>query len=273
VFETATEAPLREGRVVGKQRRTYIEEMCGRLVEIERRTLKRLGKKSGHFVNIANDWIDISSAILDAYPKAELNSFVLLTFWGLFKELCWFHFYFCAGNYPLLLSRLRFVWESVFRACFAETYRPHSAKAWETPGPSADDKVAWLEEHEKDLRWGNCLQVVLCQVFPLSAREKVVREHYKQRWLGLHRYAHPSAYLASRMIGPAALHVKDNFDKSWAVETIDIATDIFDLVWLAVLSFYPKAFDKLAQEGLLVDYPVLSLVFRKGNDEAKDQMP
>jgi hypothetical protein len=267
VFGTGTKQPVEKGSVMGKKRETPIEAMYGHLAEIERRTAKRLGKKANLFLYIANDWIDIHHAILDAYPKGKCESFMLVTFWGLFKEIYWFHFFFSVGNYPLLLSRLRFVWESVFRAYFAETYKPRSAKDLEPPGPSADDKVEWLEMHEKYLRWGNCIKLVLCQVFPLAGKEKEVLEHYEGLWQRLHRYVHPSAYLANRLVGPAALHATDNFDKEWAIEAIDIATHVFDLVWMAVLAFYPEAFAKLAQGGLRTPYPILGQIIESARKE------
>ncbi len=213
-------------------------------------------EKGGLFVNIANDLIDINGALFDSYRPDELNNLVFLTFWGVFKELTWFQFLFVSGNYPLLKSRLRFVWESMFRAYYAQTYSGREA-----PGPSADDKVSWLEAQERHLRWENCIELVLRQLFPLADREQEVREYYHGRWQELNRYVHPSAYLAGRMVGDSALHFIDNFDKEWALATVAAATDVFDLVWLAVLQAFPKAGDRIAQEELSVEYPILKLAF------------
>jgi hypothetical protein len=63
------------------------------------------------------------------------------------------------------------------------------------------------------------------------------------------------------MVGDSALHVTDNFDEGWALDTVTAATDVFDLVWLAVLQTFPKAGDRIAQEGLIVEYPILKLAF------------
>src|SRR5438132_7038878 len=179
---------------------SWIEQHCSHLVPIERETIEQLGEeKAGFFVYAANDCITVSSAVMDAYPGEKSHSLVLPTVWGLFKEAYWFHFFFVAGNYPLLLGRLRFVWESMFRAYFAEHYPMGPCRNWDAPGPTPDDKLAWLDEHGKDLRWDTCIEPVLRAVFPLADREQEVRDHYNERFKHLHRYAHPSAYLTGKM--------------------------------------------------------------------------
>jgi hypothetical protein len=244
----------------------WVEEMCLRLSEIERETLEKLGEeKGGSFVAAANDWLEINSALMDTCPGEQGHNLVLHTFWGLFKEVTWFHFFFVSGNYPLLLSRLRYVWESVFRAYLAEHYPLGSQQPWPAPGPSPDDKLAWLEEHGKALDWDRCIEPVLRDVFPLAAREQEVRDHYKKLWQELHKYVHPSAYLAGRMIGDSALHVTDDFDEGWALEAVGIAARVFDLVWLAVLGHHPAAFERVKK--LSGDYPILKIVFEKANGE------
>jgi hypothetical protein len=45
------------------------------------------------------------------------------------------------------------------------------------------------------------------------------------------------------------------------LETVDIASDVFDLVWLAVLSHHPAAF--VTMKKLSGDYPVLKSVFEE----------
>jgi hypothetical protein len=248
---------------------SYIREMCRRLAQIEQDTVVRLGEGKGClFLNIYIDGLAINRAILDNYPDEERTNLVLLTFWGLFKELSWFQFFFLAGNYPLLLSRLRHVWEPVFRAYFAESQGLiASASLGESPGPSVDDKVAWLHRHGHQLRWDNCIKPALCQLFSSAEREDQVQQHYYDRWKTLRQYAHPSAYLMDRLFGPSDLHAIDNFDVEWALETIDVATDVFDLAWLTVLRMFPKAADRLPREALSVAYPVLKSVLGPGREE------
>lgn len=250
---------------MSERQKLWVEEMCTRLARIERETLEKLGEENGgFFVCVANDWLEINSALMDAYPGEKKYNLIFHTFLGHFKEVCWFHFFFVSGNYPLLLSRLRFVWESVFRAYFAEHYPVGPARPWPAPGPSSDDKLAWLQEHERDLNWDRCIEPVLRTVFPLAESDKEVRDFYRAQWKGLHKYVHPSAYLAGRMIGESALHVTDNFDEEWALETVDVARKVFDLVWLAVFSQHPLAFEKV--ESLAGNYPILKCVFQNESE-------
>jgi hypothetical protein len=254
----------------------WVEDMCRRLAPIERETLEKLGEKEGgFFVWVAEDWIKINTALVGAYPGKRGYNLVRLTFGGLLKEVCWFHFFFVAGNYPLLLSRLRFVWEAVFRAFLVENYplrspvprtrrprtrRPRTRRPPPAPGPSPDDKVGWLYKHERNLNWAGCIEPVLRKVFPLADEQEKVRDDYHKLLDELHKYVHPSADLAGKMIGESALHVIDNFDEGWALETVEIARKVFDLVWLAVLQHHPLAFERV--EPLSGDYPILKMVIQ-----------
>jgi len=238
----------------------WVEDMCRRLAPVERETLATLGEeKGGFFARVVEDWFKIDAALLEAYPGERAYSLVLHTFRGLLKEVSWFHLFFVAGNYPLLLSRLRFVWESVFRVYLAEHYPLGPHQSWAAPGSSPDEKLAWLEEHERDLNWDRCMEPVLRAVFPRADREKEVRDSYKALFQELHKYVHPSAYLAGKMIGESVLHLIDNFDERWAREAVEVAREVFDLVWLAVLQHHPEAFERV--DKLSGDYPILKTVF------------
>ena len=36
------------------------------------------------------------------------------------------------------------------------------------------------------------------------------------------------------------VHVRDNFDKDWAGESLSVSGEVFDLAWLVVLSILPR---------------------------------
>src|ERR1700722_5621930 len=92
--------------VMSDKRETWIEQHCTQLVAKERETIEKLGEETaGFFVCGANDCVAVSAAVGAAYPGERSCNLVLLTLWGLFKEASWFHSFFVAGNYPLLLSR------------------------------------------------------------------------------------------------------------------------------------------------------------------------
>jgi hypothetical protein len=241
---------------------TWIEQHCAFFIPIERQTREALGEEvTAVFINAANDCVEVSAAVGKAYPGEQSHSLVLLTLWGLFKEACWFHSFFVAGNYPLLLSRLRFVWESLFRAYFAEHYPMGPCTKWDSPGQETWDKLVWLDEHGHMLNWDTCIEPVLRAVFPLAEQEQEVRDHYKELFKYLHRYAHSSAYLLDRMMDDSSLQVKDGFDETWARQTADIGEKVFDLVWMVVFAHFPKAFEQV--EPLSGKYPVMSTVFEK----------
>ncbi|MGE0684833.1 MAG: hypothetical protein AB7P69_28475 [Candidatus Binatia bacterium] len=224
---------------------SYILEVYGRLSEIEQESIHTLSEAQAfHFVELANDWIDIQMAIGHTYSRDELTQSLVFTYFlYLFKEVQWFQLHFLSGNYPLLGRGLRFVWEMIYRAYYTDTYAGESQ-----PGPSLDDKIVWLEERESTLGWGNCICPVLGKVFPLAEQEQEVREHYHQLWQRLNRYVHPSVELVSRMMGESALLVTDSFDETWATEIIQDATEVFGLIWLAVISRFPKCARLLAQQ-------------------------
>src|SRR5258708_34306844 len=93
---------------MGEMQSSYIEQHCARLVPIERETLEKLGEeKGGFFVSLANDWLAINSAGMEAYPGKQCCNLVVLTFWGLLKEVGCLQSFFVAGHQPPLLRRPR----------------------------------------------------------------------------------------------------------------------------------------------------------------------
>ena len=52
----------------------------------------------------------------------------------------------------------------------------------------------------------------------------------------------------TRMMDESSLLVKDNFDEAWAREINHVATQVFDLVWLAVISRFPECAPVLARQ-------------------------
>jgi hypothetical protein len=201
----------------------------------------------------------LSRTLTGTIPYNELTQgLVYFYFFSLFKEVQWLQLHFLSGNYPLLDRSLRFVWEMIYRAYYTDTSTSESS-----PDLSLDDKISWLEERESNLGWGNCICPMLGKVFPLVEQEQEVREHYRQLWQSLNRYAHPSVGLVSRMIGESALLFTDSFDEVWAREIIQDATEVFDLIWLAVISRFPKCAPLLAQQEYGLVCPLTQAVVEK----------
>jgi len=235
------------------------------LHKIAEETFGSLGKKqAGYFTSLANDWIDIVGAIFDTYSKDALtDSLMYIYFSGLFKEVYWLQLLFLAGNYPLLHRSLRFLWEMIFRAYYADTYVHKSPDNPEPPGPTVDDKVEWLARHEREIfQWRKFMKPILLRLLP-QVRGTEIEECYKSLWDNLNEYVHPSKALLDRMVVdvPGSLRT-DSFDKEWALETIEAATMIFDLVWLAVISRFPRCAGLLAQKPLHVRYPIVTAALK-----------
>lgn len=241
---------------------TWIEQQCAHLVPIERQTIEILGeKKAAFFLNASNDSVRVGAAVYKAYPADTGFDLMLPTLGELFKEARWFHTLFVAGNYSLLISRLRFIWESIFRAYFVEHYPMGDSREWPLPGQSNEEKLLWLEVHGHKLNLKNCIKPVLLAVFPHAARDESIFKNCQDMFLYLHKYAHPSAYLLDRKMVKPALLFTDAFDEEWAMQTLDIGTRVFSLIWMAVFAHYPNAFEEV--EPFEGEYPVVSEVFEK----------
>jgi len=231
-------------------------EQYEHLPKIAEDTFRSLGKERAvYFTSLANDWIDILSAILNTYSKDELsNSLMYIYFSGLFKEINWFQLLFLAGNYPLLHRSLRFVWEMTFRAYYVDTC---PSDAPEPPGPTIDDKVVWLAQHERKMfGWKRIMKPTLQRLLQTKGTE--IERNYKLLWDKLNEYVHPSKALLDRMVADHTLLIKDSFDEAWAVETVETATKVFDLVWRAVISRFPNCAELLGRKGLRVEYPIVT---------------
>lgn len=239
---------------------SFLEKEYEALHKIAEETSHSLGdEQAACFVGLTADWIDILSAVLDTYSKDELsNSLMYIHFSGLLKEVRWFQLLFLSGNYPLLHRSLRFVWEMIFRAYHVDTYSPDGP---EPPGPTIDDKVEWLAQHERKMfQWDKFIKPTLRQLLP-QVEGTEMEEYYCSLWDKLNEYMHPSKALLARMVvvGPRFL-MTDSFDKEWALETIEAATMIFDLVWVAVISRFPRCAELIAQEGFHLEYPIATTV-------------
>ena len=242
---------------------SLLGEQHKHLRKIAEETFRSLGKeRAGYFTRLFNDWIDILSAVRDTYSEDELSDGLMYIYLsGLSKEAHWFQLLFLAGNYPLLHRSLRYVWEMIFRAYYVDTYVRKSPDDPEPPGPTVDDKVEWLGKYELKLKMYKWFFVrgVLRRLLPQAKGTEIEQYYKKALWDKLNEYVHPSKSLLDRMVVPvSSLLVRDSFDKEWASETIKTATMVFDLVWLAVISRFPKCAELIAQKRLHLEYPIVT---------------
>lgn len=236
------------------------------LPKIAAETFRSLGKeRATHFTSLANDWIDILSVILDTYCKDKPSNSLMYFYFSsaLFKEVHWFQLLFLAGNYAFLNRNLRFVWEMIFRAYYVDTYVRESPCDPKPPGPTLDDKIKWLAQHERKMfQWNRFMKPRLRQLLPQAAGTEI-EQHYKSLWNKLNEYVHPSKALLDKMVVdvPESL-ITDRFDREWALETTETASMIFGLVWLAVISTFPESAELLAQKRLRLDYPIVTAALK-----------
>ncbi len=220
----------------------FLSKLIGFWKEVADETNRVLGEETaGFFIELYNDVIDIFGAINDAYPQAEwLCSITCIEFMGLLKETLWLHALFLCGNYPIVLSRLRFNWERIFRASYADAFAQEHPDEPDVPGLTLDDKYEWLmkqEDHNR-LNWSRLIAPTLSRLFAASTLEEV-KSQFWPLWNRLNRCVHPSGDLREKLTGESALHHIDNFDEGWARQTRADAVEVFGLIFLAVLSQFP----------------------------------
>src|SRR5262245_39051294 len=150
------------------QRLSHLSKINRSLLDIAERTLDALGEEPAwFFTDLTNDWINLSGALLGACtPEEQLTSLVFADFHSLFREITWFQRLFLWGNYPYVYRNLRFVWELLFRAYYADTYASEHPGGTDLPGPSVDDKNAWLSKREHRLKWDSVFKPILRKLLP-----------------------------------------------------------------------------------------------------------
>ncbi len=205
-------------------------------------TVGELGEETaGLFIKLASDAYDMHKAIVDTYSEAErLHSLVFAEFLGLWKELNWFQMHFLAGNYRLVLSQLRFNWDRLFRALHVDAYGEQNPTASDVPGRTLNEKHDWLMSREDRLNWRTLIAPTLARLFTAEEPGEI-EAHFKPLWERLNHCVHATGQLRERMSGESGLLVQDAFDPDWARDTHADAVEVFEVIWLAILSRFPLA--------------------------------
>jgi hypothetical protein len=217
--------------------------------EVADETVRCLGNESASlFLYFHDDALAIVRAIQPDYSDEEReHSLVFIEFTGLLKELTSLHVLFLSGNYPIVLRELRFNWERLFRARYADAYAEDNPGARDGPGRTLGDKHAWLTQREDRLNWRTVIAPTLHRLFAAGAPAEV-ESLFKPLWDRLNRCVHPSGELREKLAGESVLHALYGFDEEWARETLADAAEVFGLIWLATLSRFPRAVPVLLAE-------------------------
>jgi hypothetical protein len=228
----------------------FVRKVSHDVLDVSRQTVEHFGEKQAEqFLLSAADGIAIKFA--GCYGQAALMNLVNVQAWGMVKELKWLQLLFLAGNYPLVMSRLRYIWEAMYRSYFVEAHHDSRVRRL---GP--DEKLSWIESHKPRLDWKFCVGPVLKKLLPLQDPEDKLFNRYHDLWQELNCYNHPSQYLQERLVDTSSLLVADNFDAAWAEDTLLAGRMVADLVWLALLSLHERAVPILSDEKFHVDCPL-----------------
>jgi hypothetical protein len=242
----------------------HLSTLLGVWRNVADETNRVLGEETaGFFIYLYNDALDILKAIDDHYPQREwLCSLTCAEFLGVLKELNWLHALFLCGNYRLVLSQLRFNWERIFRARYADAYAEEHPHETALPGPTLDDKHDWLMKREDRLNWRTVIKPALTHLFSAGTPEET-EAHFRPLWDRLNRCVHPSGDLREKLTGESALYLFDGFDEGWARETRADAVAVFELIFLAILSRFPAVVPALlADPHMFPECPRVRAVLR-----------
>jgi hypothetical protein len=252
---------------------SYLDHYIGRHRQVAEETESALGEQNAFlFKSLQTDLIELNCQVFEAYPalstRAEsgelqptMRSLVLLDLQGLLLELDRQHFAFLGGHYAAVGRSLRYAWELIFRALWADTYAEMRPDDSDVPGLTLDEEAAWLEGREKTLNWNSVIEPLLRRLLPAAEHGRITTD-VAPLWNRLNRVVHPSNELRARLTNQSLLLVTDSFDADWAAEILSDAATVFDLIWLAVLHRFPDCRGLLANETTFAHCPLSQAAVR-----------
>src|SRR5262249_787124 len=141
-------------------------------------------------------------------------------------------FDFYCGRYAEIGRGLRFAWESIFRAFYADQYLEMSPGANDPPDRSLDEKINWLDGRHLD--WNTVMRPVLRHLFQAwTETDRISRFH--PIWKRLRAVSHPSADWRASGVGESNRHLWFHFDEGLARELLADASEVFATIWQAIL--------------------------------------
>jgi hypothetical protein len=214
------------------------------LEQTAKETLARLCPEDAWvFVDLSNDQIDVLNAVSQVSGSDEVHhSLVLFDLTGQPQQLFVMGVDLLHGRYEDVRRALRFVWESAFRAFYADCFTLLCPADPNPPGPTIEDKIDWLDRRGRQLNWGN---LVLRHLFPGQTRDEIEAQ-FQPLWKRLNAAVHPSAEWRAGGLQEPNRHLWFHFDEGQARQLIDDARNVFTLVWVAILQRFPLAAASLA---------------------------
>jgi hypothetical protein len=216
--------------------------------EVAEETKRILGPHESERVAAAyNDCLALINALQDTYGSDLFTtSLVALSLPTLLKEIPWLHMLFVWGNYPAVHRNLRFIWELTYRAIYADTYKIVLPDDDLGPGPTIDDKINWLSVQErKNKLTRKTLIDPLLRCFHGVNEQGLIDSGLPALWEKLNQRVHPSKELWEEVLAHPHRPMLDVFDEPAARETLRAMEEIFDIIWLGVLTMFHHAVPKL----------------------------
>ena len=202
--------------------------------------------------SLYNDGLFLINALQDTYGKdLPMTSLVALSLPTVLKEIVWVHMQFLWGNYPAVHRSLRFLWEQTFRAIYADTYNIVVGNDGLGPGPTVDDKIAWLHAQERKLK---VIAPVLRGILELDEKG-LADSGLLSLWGKLCGRVHPSKELWDEVFAHPERPMLDVFDEPAARETLRVVEQVFDLIWLGIVSVFHHAVSQLDAADLFCTCP------------------
>jgi hypothetical protein len=113
------------------------------------------------------------------------------------------------------------------------------------PGLPVDEKIAWLEDRRLD--WNTVIVPVLRHLFPAWSDEERSGQ-FQPIWKRLNAVVHPSADWRLSGVNESARHIWFHFEEGLAGKLLTDASEVFALIWLAILFCFPAAATALAAD-------------------------
>lgn len=213
---------------------------------VRRKTVKYLGKETAlHLIDFhGNNWINITSWISSEYSREEQMNINYIEFQRLFKEIHWLQFLFLHSNYPMIHRNLRYILEMMSQAYYVD---------WKYPGLNLNKQIVKVMEIEETIFGWKLIETVLCQI--LNSEKKDFKEKFKPTWICLNKHVHPSAKLMDMIAEEDfSSFVTDSFSANLAKITLEIADEIFDLIYVILFAKFSRIKDSALEYKFINDW-------------------
>src|SRR5207248_2423634 len=145
---------------------------------------------------------------------------------------------------------LRYLWELVLRAFYADEYATVCPGDGDGPGETPDEKLDWLEAQERGVWWST---VLLPGIRLLLGWTREESSHFGEVWDRLNRVVHPSVRHLRSGFAESRRHAFNHFDEGLARQVLSDASEVFAVIWCVFLHRFPAIRQPVARNPRLFD--------------------